>query len=580
MGHEGRELAAGSHRDGSLMARSTKELIEHCETRRHEMRGIRQSFEPGWRDIAKYQLPQRGEFFRTPNASDRGRKKDGAIIDAVARRAVQVLRAGMMGGLTPRTQPWFRLTVPDQRVANSASVKAWLDFVAERMLMIFGQSNLYEVLMTLYGELGGFGTACALMQEDFNDVFRFYPQTVGTYWLANGPRDTTDTLLRTFALPARTLIREYGEDNVSADVKQKKAKAGADMEIQCWQLIEPNDEFEPEAFGTRGKKWRSVTWEAGKQDKALRLSGYRDWPVLSPPWEPLPYVPYGYGCGHQADSDVKSLQILGKRRHNAVDKHVNPPMAYPAELKDQPTGTTAGFVNYFTGDLNQKVGRPLYQTNPSSFAPLRELINDERDIVNRAYFVDLFLMISQMDGVQPRNQLEILARKEEKLMMLGPVLESLHGKLLKPLIDWTFDVCLKHRLLPPPPRELVGWPLEIELISMLAQAQNAARVQSIERSVGFVGSLVGAFPQAGDKLDVYDAIDKHADAIGTPAGVIRSTDAAEKIAAQRAQQDAAARATQTGLALATGAKTLSDAQVGDRNGLEAITGVQPAPQAA
>jgi hypothetical protein len=33
-------------------------------------------------------------------------------------------------------------------------------------------------------------------------------------------------------------------------------------------------------------------------------------------------------------------------------------------------------------------------------------------------------MISQMDGVQPRNQLEIMARKEEKLMMLGPVLEA------------------------------------------------------------------------------------------------------------------------------------------------------------
>ena len=115
---------------------------------------------------------------------------------------------------------------------------------------------------------------------------------------------------------------------------------------------------------------------------------------------------------------------------------------------------------------------------------------------------------------------------------------------------------------------------------MLAQAQNAARVQSIERSVGFVGSLVGAFPQAGDKLDVYDAIDKHADAIGTPAGVIRPTDEAEKIAAGRAQQAAAAQAMQTGSALAQGAKTLSEAQVGDRNGLEALTGTPPMQEAA
>ena len=213
-------------------------------------------------------------------------------------------------------------------------------------------------------------------------------------------------------------------------------------------------------------------------------------------------------------------------------------------------------------------------------APLRDLITDERDIVNRCYFADLFLMISQMEGVQPRNQLEIIARKEEKLMMLGPVLESLHGDLLKPLIDWAFEEMVRHGLFAPPPRELEGWPLEVELISMLAQAQSAARVQSIERSVGFVGSLVGAFPQAGDKLDVYDAIDKHADAIGTPAGIIRSTVEAQQFAEARAKQAAMAQALQAGSALAQGAKTLSEAQVGDRNGLEAITGVPPAQEAS
>ncbi|MCW5737807.1 MAG: head-tail connector protein [Enhydrobacter sp.] len=562
------------------MARTTKELCEHLNTRFKELQNIRHSWEPGWRDIARYQIPQRGDFLRTPGQSDRGTKKNQAIIDMVAHFALRVLRAGLMGGLTPRTQPWFRLTVPDERVANSAAVKVWLDHVAERMLMVFGQTNLYQTLHLLYGEVGGFGTACALMQSDFADVCRFYPQTIGTYWLANDYRGVTDTFIRRFAMPARSVIREYGEDRVSADVRQKKGKAGADSNVMLVHCIEPSDEYEEGAFGAKGKKYRSVTWEEGKDDKLLRTSGYDRWPVLAPRWEVLADDPYGTGCGHAADSDVKSLQVLGKRQHNAVDKHVNPPMAFPAELRSQPSGTTPGFINYFSGDLSQKVGRPLYQSHPSVIGPLKELIGDERDIVNRCYFADLFLMISQMEGVQPRNQLEILARKEEKLMLLGPVLESLHGELLKPLIDWGFEEMMRHRLFDPPPRELEGWPLEVELISMLAQAQNAARVQSIERSVGFVGSLVGAFPQAGDKLDVYDAIDKHADAIGTPAGVIRPTDKAQEIAAQRAQQAAAAQAIQTGTALAQGAKTLSEAQVGDRNGLEALTGTPPMAEAA
>jgi hypothetical protein len=556
-----------------------RDLIEHLGTRLGELKMIRSPWEPGWRDISKFQLPQRGEFFRTAGQNDRGQKKNQAIIDMVAHFAMRVLRAGLMGGLTPRTQPWFRFAVPDETIANSPAVRAWLDQAADRILMVLGQSNLYACLQQLYGELGGFGTGCALMQSDREDVFRFYPQTIGTYWLANDHRMVTDTFARRFALTARSVIREYGEDNVSADVKKRQGKAGADGNVMLLHMIEPNDEYEAGAFGTSGKRWRSVTWEEGKEDKALRIAGYDRWPVLTPRWQTLSDDPYGTGCGHDADSDVKSLQILGKRRHNAVDKHINPPMGFPMELKNQPTGTSPGFMNYFAGNLADKVGRPLYQTNPSAFTPLQALITDERDIVNRCYFADLFLMISQMDGVQPRNQLEILARKEEKLMMLGPVLENLHGELLKPLIDWAFEECFRHRLLLPPPDELHGWPLEVEIISMLAQAQNAARIQAIERTTGFVGSLVGAFPEAADKLNVFAAIDKHSDAVGSPTDIIRSNEDAQQRAQARASQQQRAEAVQTGLALVQGAKTLSDAQVGDRNGLEAVTGAQPAEAA-
>jgi hypothetical protein len=66
------------------------------------------------------------------------------------------------------------------------------------------------------------------MQGDFEDVFRFYPQTIGTYWLANDHRNKTDTFIRRFALPARNVIKQYGEDKVSPDVRMKKGKAGAD----------------------------------------------------------------------------------------------------------------------------------------------------------------------------------------------------------------------------------------------------------------------------------------------------------------------------------------------------------------
>lgn len=548
-------------------------LAQHINERILALKTPRYSWEPGWRDIARYQNPQRGEFLRTPNQNNRGTKKNQAIVDTTAFRARSTLVAGLKYGLTPRTQPWMRYTVPDQKIATSAAARAWLDHVSERALLFWGQSNVYEVLTTLYDELGSFGTGVAIMEEDYEDVLRLYPQTVGTYWLAVNRRRVVDTFARRFAMSVRALIDEYGEENVPADIRAKKGKAGADGNVIVWHLIEPNSEYKEGELGAKGKQWRSTHHlEGAKVGEFLRISGYDKWPVLCPRWRVLSDDAYGTGCGHDADSDVKSLQVLGKRRHNAVDKHIDPPMAFPAELKNQATGTTAGFANYFAGNLSEKVGRPLYQTNPSSFAPLQALIQDTRQLVNQHYFADVFLMISQGEGIQPRNQLEIMARREEKMTMMGPVLESLHGELLKPLALWTFDVMFKHRLFEPPPPELHGWPLDVEMVSMLAQAQNAARVGAIERETAFIGSLIGAFPNAGDKLDVYEVIDRHSDAVGVPAGIIRPTEDANKIAEQRAKQQQQQQALQTGMALANGAKTLAQApmQGGESNALEML----------
>ena len=87
-------------------------------------------------------------------------ERDGEALDAR-----DVLKAGFKNGLTPRTQPWFRLTVADKHVAGAAAVKEWLEHVAERMLMVFGKSNLYSALDTLYDELGTFGTGVIVMEE-------------------------------------------------------------------------------------------------------------------------------------------------------------------------------------------------------------------------------------------------------------------------------------------------------------------------------------------------------------------------------------------------------------------------------
>ena len=67
--------------------------------------------------------------------------------------------------------------------------------------------------------------------------------------------------------------------------------------------------------------------------------------------------------------------------------------------------------------------------------------------------------------------------------MLGLVLERLHDELLQPLVARVFRIMVHNGLIPPPPRGLDSNGLQVEFISILAQAQKAAATAGIERSL-------------------------------------------------------------------------------------------------
>ena len=217
---------------------------------------------------------------------------------------------------------------------------------------------------------------------------------------------------------------------------------------------------------------------------------------------------------------------------------------------------------------------PLYQTAPGAIDAVERLVARTQGFVKSAFFADLFLMISDMDGVQPRSQLEISARREEKMQMLGPVLENLHDDLLQPLVQRTFGIMAENGLFTEPPPELHGYPLDVELISILAQAQKAADLGSVERLWAFAGSIAATRPEVLDKLNADESIDVYADKLGAPAAITVADDVVAQLRAARALKAEAAQALQVAAAVAEGARTLSETEVGGgRNALQSVLGV-------
>lgn len=528
------------------------------------------TFEPHWRELSDFIIP-RGSRFLTSEAN-RGDRRNNKIVDPTATMANRTLSSGMMSGITSPARPWFKLATPDPEMMDYGPVKLWLETVQNRMNDMFNKSNLYQSLPIIYSSLGTFGTGALAVLEDDEDVIRTMPFPVGSYYIANSPRLSVDTCFRKFSMTVRQLVREFGLNSVSSSTKSAFENGTYEKWVDVVHAVYPNMNRETGKMNAKNKAFRSVYFEVGgDNDKVLRESGYDEFPIMAPRWEVNGEDVYGSSCpGMIALGQVKALQLEQRRKAQQIDKQTNPPMIGPTSLKTQRVSLLPGDITYVDQVTGAEGLRPAYMVNPN-LGDLLGDIQDTRQLINSAYFVDLFMMLQNVNTRSMPVE-AVIEMKEEKLLMLGPVLERLNDEFLDPLIDRAFSMMARKNMLPPPPDVMQGMPLRIEYISVMAQAQKAIGLSSLERFVGFVGNLASAKPEALDKLDVDQAIDNYAVMSGVSPTVVVPQEQAQQTRNDRAQQHQQAMALQTGMAAVQGAKTLSEVKTADPNLLTALAG--------
>ncbi|HCM3125509.1 TPA: phage tail protein [Klebsiella aerogenes] len=535
----------------------------------------RSSFEPHWRELSDFINPRGSRFLVTDvNRNDRRNSK---TVDPTATLANRTLSSGMMSGITSPARPWFKLATPDPDMMDYGPVKLWLEAVQRRMNEVYNKSNLYQSLPLLYSSLGTYSTGAMAVLEDDEDVIRTMMFPIGSYYLANSARGSVDTCYRKFTMTVRQLVMEFGMSNVSTSVKGLWESGSYETWIEVIHAVYPNIDRDTGKLDSKNKLVKSVYFEVGgDNDKLLRESGFDEFPIMAPRWEVNGEDVYGSSCpGMIALGQVKALQLEQKRKSQLIDKATNPPMVGPTSLKNQRVSLLPGDITYIDQMTGQDGLKPAYLVNPNT-ADLLADIQDTRQMINSAYFVDLFMMLQNINTRSMPVE-AVIEMKEEKLLMLGPVLERLNDECLNPLIDRTFSIMARKNLLPPPPDVLQGMPLKIEYISVMAQAQKSIGLSSLSSTVGFIGQLAQVKPEALDKLDTDQAIDAFAEMSGVSPTVIVPQEQVNQIREERAQQQKQQQAMAMGMAAAQGAKTLSEAQTADPSVLTAISGAVGTP---
>lgn len=525
----------------------------------------RSSWQSHWVELQQNILPRRGRFLVSD--VNYGGKKNSAILDNTATLSARTLAAGMMSGITSPARPWFRLSPPDPDMKEFAPVKDWLYKVEQLMYEIFAKSNLYNALHVLYGELGTFGTAPIFIKEDFNDVIRAYPFTVGSYYAGIDDRLTVNTIYREIPMTVINVVREFGIGNCTDSTRDLYRKGSYQEWIKVIHAIEPNPGRDVNKVDNENMPYRSQYWEEGSNhEKYLRKSGYHEFPVMTPRWEVLGNDVYGRCPGMDALGDTKQLQIQQKLKGKGIAKQIDPPMVGSSALQGKGSNTLPGGVTYTDITANGSGFQPAYQIN-FNLNDMKEDIYETQQRIRRAYYEDLFLMLSQSDRREITAR-EVEEKHEEKLLMLGSVMERLNDELLDPLIDRVFNICMRAGILPPIPEELRdGGDLKVEYISIMAQAQKMVGTSSIERLAGFTGQLAQFDPGVLDKLDADQMIDEYADMLGVPPTVVNSDEEVESIREQRMAAQQQQQQLATAQAGADMAKTASETDTGDGENL-------------
>ena len=540
----------------------------------------RSSFRSHWMEISDYIAPRRGRYL-IEGQNSRGRKRTTKIIDSTGTQALRVMAAGLMSGMTSPARPWHRRKVRDDLMDNG-EVRQWLAQVEMIERSILHKSNFYNSIYTVYTELGAFGTAPLYRQPSFDDVIRFRPFTVGEYVIAENDQGVVDTLGRHFTMTVGQIVQKFVHDDatgkmdwtgVSKATRRLWDQSNYDELVEILHLIEPRlmGDRDYDKKDALNMPFKSCYFElASESDELLMESGYRKFPAYVPRWDVLSGDVYGRCPGMDTLGDIKQLQHQQKRKAQAIDKMVNPPMVAPTSLKGKPSTVLPGQTTYVDPMQGGQGFVPAYQVQPR-ISELQMDIAEVQNRIQRGFYADLFAMMINSDRRQ-MTATEVVERHEEKLVLLGPVLQRINVELLDPLLDDVFEYALEAGLLPEPPEALAGEELEVEYISLLAQAQQAVAASSLERVMGFAGNLVAVFPDIVDGIDSDEALRQYSEILGTSPDVIISDEELQAKRQARAEEQQQMQAMEQASQLAQGAKVLSETDTQNPNALTELLG--------
>ena len=504
--------------------------VEYFLKKKSQMDNAFNQIKPDLQELSEFFSPRNCRFL--VDDVNKPLKKSKRIIDSITLTAVRNFASGMQSGATSAATRWFKFQMKKKELNDIHSVKIWCNQQEELIRRILAVSNFYQSMLGIYKHLSVHSFGALSMESDYQTVVNFKLLPIGSYRYSKDHRGNIDTVCRTFKESAKNIVEKFGYDNCPDNVKSAYDGNNDTLFTLCY-FVEPNKEYNPKSPLARNKKYISATFVVG-QDKFLKLSGFDRFPFAIFEADVNGEDIYPSNCpGIEALPDAKQLMVQVKEYAKGLKKLVSPLYKGPASLvKEKGITDAPGQVIAETDD-----GRGIstvYEV-PPDVLKLKQNNDELKQTIKEHFYNDLFAVILNT-AERGRTATEVNEIKEEKMVLLSPLLDQVH-KGLRSILDWIFFETVETGIMAEPPEEIQAEEMETEFVSALALAQKVKNISGIERFTTFVTNLSQACdPTLVKKINADMVVDKYVEIANVNPELVVPTDEVNKYREQLQQQ--------------------------------------------
>jgi len=471
----------------------------------------------------------------------------------------------LLGMLWPNGAESFRFVAPKGVDNTLAEVKEYFEKITETQTDIMDnpKARLGVALGEYMPDQTGFGTSgVAIFEQDIlgEPPIRYEAWDVKTMYLDEGPDGSIDTIYNYKSMTIRSLVKEYGIENISATSRDAFTKGDAERKVDVLHAIETRIDRERTKFGNKAMPIASIHIEFN-DEKILRESGFEEMPVAVARFFKAMKEVYGRSFAMNALPDIIEANVIKEAITIAIEKQMDPPLAVldDGRLGGGVIDTSAGALNVFnpSGRISSadKMIFPVFTVGELKSA--QQLLIDIQNSIMNAFFLDRLLDLNN----ETRMTLgEAQIRNKIRGDSLGPIFSRQTTELFTPLINRTFNILLKQGLMgvvAGSPEELVLLEQGIEpmyipdiIVQRMVEGKEAytiqyispaARVLKSEEVTGILSTFDFALQNVSIKADMIDNIDAdeaikmYAELVGAPTKLLKIKEQVEAIRDSRNQ---------------------------------------------